>query len=229
MKLTELMHSIEKSASNTTGHFLLSLQGVILVCNGYGARLFKFASPTQLIGRHLNDLVPEEFASHLPEEITEEHLTNGQFLERVNVCADGELIPTLVKTQRVRVDDLQLIECFIRLNEAADEPIKALRYRQTADLLKCEVMRLKRQVSQSKIQALIDQRLVKAACRLQIPFTQGDLLFCSLLTSGLSTKEIAEQLNITLASAYKQRKRIRKKLSLPVETNLYHYLISIID
>ncbi len=229
MKIAELTHSIELSHSDDTGHFLLSLQGSILACNSYGAELFRYDSQKRLVGLHLNNLVPEEFAKNLPEEITKEHLTNGQFLERVNQCADGTLISTLVKTQSIRIEQHELIECFIKLNEAAVEPISEQRYRQTTELLKCEVIRLKSQVSQSKADVLIEPALVDVVNEQQIPLTQNDLRFCSLLLRGLSTKAIAQELNITQASAYKLRKRIRKKFNLSLETNLYNYLVCIIN
>lgn len=52
-----------------------------------------------------------------------------------------------------------------------------------------------------------------------------DLKLCAYLRLNLSSKEIAQILNISLKGVEVSRYRIRKKLNLPTETNLYDFLI----
>lgn len=54
-----------------------------------------------------------------------------------------------------------------------------------------------------------------------------DLKLCAYIRLNLSSKEIAQILNISLKGVEVSRYRIRKKLSLPTETNLYEFLLSI--
>jgi len=52
----------------------------------------------------------------------------------------------------------------------------------------------------------------------------NDLRLCAYLKSGLSSKEIASILNILPSSVFISRSRLRKKLSLPNEEDLYNFL-----
>ncbi len=52
----------------------------------------------------------------------------------------------------------------------------------------------------------------------------NDLRICAYLKVGLNSKEIAEIMNIQLSSSYITRSRIRKKLNLDAEQNLYDFL-----
>ncbi|MEM9833244.1 MAG: LuxR C-terminal-related transcriptional regulator [Bacteroidota bacterium] len=54
--------------------------------------------------------------------------------------------------------------------------------------------------------------------------TAHDLKICALLRQNFSSKEIAEQLNITPGSVNTARYRLRKKLNLPKEADLIVYL-----
>jgi DNA-binding CsgD family transcriptional regulator len=54
-----------------------------------------------------------------------------------------------------------------------------------------------------------------------------DLKLCAYLRLNLSSKEIAQILNISLKGVEVSRYRIRKKLNLPTETNLYDFLIEV--
>ncbi|HVV03438.1 MAG TPA: LuxR C-terminal-related transcriptional regulator [Puia sp.] len=54
-----------------------------------------------------------------------------------------------------------------------------------------------------------------------------DLKLCAYLRLNLSSKEIAQMLNISLKGVEVSRYRIRKKLSLPTEVNLYEFLLTI--
>jgi AraC family chitin signaling transcriptional activator len=57
--------------------------------------------------------------------------------------------------------------------------------------------------------------------------SSNDLRICAYLKVGLNSKEIAEIMNIQLSSSYISRSRIRKKLELAADENLYDFLNSI--
>jgi len=55
-----------------------------------------------------------------------------------------------------------------------------------------------------------------------------ELEVCRLIKNGMTSKEIAEMLNLSLLTVYKYRELIRKKLSLVKDgTNLRTYLKSL--
>jgi len=54
-----------------------------------------------------------------------------------------------------------------------------------------------------------------------------DLKLCAYLRLNLTSKEIAQLLNISLKGVEVSRYRIRKKLGIPTETNLYDFLIEV--
>ncbi len=54
--------------------------------------------------------------------------------------------------------------------------------------------------------------------------TQAEHIVCELITSGFSTKKIANKLNVTESTIQTHRKNIRRKLSLTGKQNLYSYL-----
>ncbi len=57
--------------------------------------------------------------------------------------------------------------------------------------------------------------------------TPNELKLCAYLRMNLSTKEIAQLLNITVRGVEISRYRLRKKLQIPSETSLFNYLISL--
>jgi DNA-binding CsgD family transcriptional regulator len=54
--------------------------------------------------------------------------------------------------------------------------------------------------------------------------SSNDLRLCAYLKIGLNSKEIAEILNIQPSSSYISRSRLRKKLNLKTEEDLYTFL-----
>ncbi|HXO75338.1 MAG TPA: LuxR C-terminal-related transcriptional regulator, partial [Puia sp.] len=54
-----------------------------------------------------------------------------------------------------------------------------------------------------------------------------DLKLCAYLRLNLTSKEIAQILNISLKGVEVSRYRLRKKLNLPTELNLYDFLIEV--
>ena len=57
--------------------------------------------------------------------------------------------------------------------------------------------------------------------------SQNDLKFCAYLCMNLSSKEMAQLMNITIKAVEVGRYRLRKKLNLKPETNLYEFLMEI--
>ena len=57
--------------------------------------------------------------------------------------------------------------------------------------------------------------------------SNNEIKLCAYLRMNLSTKEIAQLINISTRGVEISRYRLRKKLNLPTETNLFDYLINI--
>jgi ligand-binding sensor domain-containing protein/DNA-binding CsgD family transcriptional regulator len=55
--------------------------------------------------------------------------------------------------------------------------------------------------------------------------TPNELKLCALLSMNLTSKEVAQLMNITIKAVEVGRYRLRKKLKLEVETHLYSYLL----
>lgn len=218
------IHRILSDVSSEIAWFLLNVSGEVLACNHFSAELFKYKSAQDLIGVSLRELVPREFASNLPPEITIEHLTNGLFLERINRCADETLIATLIKTSFIELDNEIYVECFAKADDAACESAGTRMYKQLNELLKCEVMRLKNIQNPSKEMTYFQHDLAIELAKRHEDLKARDFIFFSLVLAGVQTKEIADILCITTDSAYKYRKRLRKKIGLSAEQDLYEYL-----
>lgn len=57
--------------------------------------------------------------------------------------------------------------------------------------------------------------------------SQNDLKFCAYLCMNLSSKEMAQLMNVTIKAVEVGRYRLRKKLQLKPEVNLYEFLVDI--
>ncbi|RYY44098.1 MAG: transcriptional regulator, partial [Chitinophagaceae bacterium] len=57
--------------------------------------------------------------------------------------------------------------------------------------------------------------------------TGNEVKLCAYLRMNLSTKEIAQLMNISVRGVEISRYRLRKKLLIPSEMNLFDYLITI--
>jgi len=55
--------------------------------------------------------------------------------------------------------------------------------------------------------------------------TPNELKLCAYLRMSLSTKEMAQLMNISVRGVEISRYRLRKKLRIPTETNLFNYLL----
>src|SRR5690606_12477332 len=58
--------------------------------------------------------------------------------------------------------------------------------------------------------------------------TPNELKLCALIKMNLSSKEIAQLMNITIKAVEVGRYRLRKKLHISSETNLYDFLIQVV-
>jgi DNA-binding CsgD family transcriptional regulator len=66
------------------------------------------------------------------------------------------------------------------------------------------------------------------ALKNQFPaLTPNELKLSAYLRMNLSTKEVAQLMNISVRGVEISRYRLRKKLELPTETNLFNFLMSI--
>jgi len=59
--------------------------------------------------------------------------------------------------------------------------------------------------------------------------TPNELKLCAYLRMNLSTKEMARLMNISVRGVEISRYRLRKKLQLSTETNLFTYLLDLQD
>ncbi|MEY2917988.1 MAG: hypothetical protein RIS73_1702, partial [Bacteroidota bacterium] len=57
--------------------------------------------------------------------------------------------------------------------------------------------------------------------------TGNELKLCAYLRMNLSTKEIAQLMNISVRGVEISRYRLRKKLGIASEINLFNYLIGV--
>lgn len=224
MDKNHYMNRVLTDKSETIAWFIFSVSGKIMACNRYAAEIFKFKSQQALIGRDFREFVPDQIAVDLPAEISFELLTNGLFLNHVNRCEDGSLIATLVKRSFLDLDEERFIESFLIYDHTNDHEIENLLYIHQYELLKCEVARLKNIMNPAKAMTYFKQDLAIELARIHGDLKTRDIIFCSLVIAGIQTKEIADILCISIDSAYKYRKRLRKKLSLTADQDLTEYL-----
>lgn len=220
MNKTKYINIIENDKSEEVARFILTIDGYILSCNKYACKIFRYNNSAEMQLKNFRDLVPDEFAENLPELISIHHLTNGLFLERINKCKDNTLINTLVLTKYVHLENCCYVETYVKLNDSIQKPTKEHQYKQICELLKCELENIKTQNNENStnLNSLI-------SCKLNTyKLSSKEIQFCSLLISGLQTKEIASFLNLTIESTYKLRKRIRKKLKLEPHIDLRYFL-----
>jgi DNA-binding CsgD family transcriptional regulator len=57
--------------------------------------------------------------------------------------------------------------------------------------------------------------------------TQNDRRMCALTRLNMSNREISNLLNISITGVEKSRYRLKKRLNLTIEDDLYHYLMSL--
>ena len=208
---------LKRYASKSEAVFILLPSGLIQECNDKAAELFGFNTSMEMKGLSAADLVPADFQQYFPAEITEEHLTDGKYLPRVNKTKQGLLFPTEVLTYFKIWGDQQYVLVHIRPTKS--EQIETLLLKQNIDVLNSELSRERNQNSE-KQQEEIFHRLGTVFPQL----TSRDMEFCCLLMKNYSSKQIAGCLNITLEGVFAARKRLRKKLNVPAGGELVAFL-----
>lgn len=93
------------------GIFIEDEKGNVLECNLAGARLYGY-TPSEIIGKNIRHLVPEEFARTLPEVICED--SGGVFLERRSKRKDGSIFPSEIATRFYEIQGQRRLIAFVR-------------------------------------------------------------------------------------------------------------------
>jgi DNA-binding CsgD family transcriptional regulator len=70
-----------------------------------------------------------------------------------------------------------------------------------------------------------DKGFLEKLKKLHPRLTSNDIRFCVYLRLNLSSREIADLLNITIKSVETKRYRLRKRMSLPHQENLIDYIL----
>ncbi|MGQ8335616.1 PAS domain-containing sensor histidine kinase [Sunxiuqinia sp. A32] len=95
------------------GIFLENDRGDILDCNTMGHKMFGYTKE-EMLNLNLRDLVPNEFASLLPDIITEEMATGDVYLERENKHRNGTIFPTEINTKFVYLNGKKRLIAYVR-------------------------------------------------------------------------------------------------------------------
>lgn len=72
----------------------------------------------------------------------------------------------------------------------------------------------------------LDKDFLSSLSRKHEDLSAGELKFCVLVKAGMSSKDIASLMNVSLAAVEKSRYRIRKKFGLAPEDSLEKYIIA---
>jgi len=72
-----------------------------------------------------------------------------------------------------------------------------------------------------------DKGFLEKVKKMHPSLTPNDIRFCVYLRLNLTSKEIADLLNITVKSVETRRYRLRKRMGLPHEENLIHYILTL--
>ena len=122
------------------GIFLESARGEILDCNEAALRMFGY-SREEMLGLSIADLVPEEFAASLPEEIPEEDTTGDELVERENVRKDGTVFPTEITTKYYDVGGRRRLLAYLR--DITERKQKERRQQELVEELRTALSRVK--------------------------------------------------------------------------------------
>jgi len=209
--------------------FIVTQQGQIVFCNSLGIKMFGYKDLNEICNYKVKDLVPYDFAVIFPETITVEHLTKGEYLERVNKKKDGTLFPTEILTYYKHIGEIEYVYVHVRLPQT-DEELEKRRLKQNIEVLRCELEKernTKEQGNNSDNNFTYNIAQFSFNLRRKFPkLTNTDLKLCTLIIHNLSTKEISESLNISLNGAFAGRKRLRKKLNINSSVTLSGFLHS---
>ncbi len=209
--------------------FIVTKQGLIVFCNTPGIKMFGYKNFNEICNLRVKDLVPDDFAAIFPDIITIEHLTKGEYLGRVNKKKNGSLFATEILTYYKYIGNIEYVYVHIRI-PITDEELEKRRLKQNIEVLKCELEKernKKDQINSSNKKTTYNIAQFSFNIRKEFPkLTSTDLKLCTLIIHNLSTKEIAESLNISLDGAFAGRKRLRKKLNINSSISLSSFLQS---
>lgn len=207
--------------------FVVSLDGKVIKCNTTASMLFGYKSPAQLKGVSVAEkLVPEDFQKLFPQIITEEHLTKGQYLARVNRRLNGSLFASQVLTYYTKINQTTFIIVHVTPLDGDNSKIPLLCLQQNIEVLQAELNRMKKETENNRSSLLnntIESLLLKIKKEVS-ELTTTDIQYCKLLLEQKTTPEIANIMNITTNGVFAARKRIRKKIGLPQAISLTQYL-----
>lgn len=220
--------------------FLVSIKGLVITANPLAASLFGYPDPKELIGLPVTQLVPDDFAKLFPEEIPQEHLTQGEFVPRINRKKDGTLFPTQVKTCYVYAGSQKFVQTTVRLESRQETDQQLIERRcleQNIALLKCELRKVKNtslafqhpSLNEAPMNPVeIDFQFRACLTRKHKNLNTNDLKLASLIFLNQDSHQISEALGISLNGVYVARKRLRKKLNLDRSVKLTEYLIKLV-
>jgi PAS domain S-box-containing protein len=225
---------LELSEKTDEAVFIVTVSGLILHCTNQAANLFGYAKSFDINGLHVRDLVPEDFAAFFPAEISEEHLTEGRFLKRVNKKKSGEHFPTYVRTEYIDISGDRYVLTTVRerlLEGACRDMVEKDKLLQNIELLKCELKKEKERVAslQNSQPAILNRKLCARLAVRYPELSQNDYRLASLLLQSIDTKSIAQRLNVTQNAVYVARKRLRKKLQIEKEKTIIQHLLEVLE
>ena len=239
LRVEDLIFQIKENKREAV--FIVDINGVILSCNEIAAHMFGYSNSDELVNLLVKHLVPEDFAQLFPEEISQEHLTLGKFLQRINRKKNGELFASLVKTRYIFAGSQKFVQTTVKIDgdrNVDEELITRRRLEQNIAVLKCELKKEKNNSflannpslktsnpSEVPINYLLRDRLTD----LHNGLNKNDFRLASLLFLNMESHEIASILNISLNSVYMARKRLRKKLGIDKTIDLTDYLVDIME
>ncbi|QZE13690.1 helix-turn-helix transcriptional regulator [Halosquirtibacter laminarini] len=208
--------------------FVITPWGEILYCNSYGIHMFGYDSLEHIRNFRVKDLVPDEFAVYFPNEISDEHLTNNEYLDRVNKKFEGTEFGSYVKTIKIVIDNTIYIETRVRYRDVVDESnLSRDKLEQQVQLLSCELNaernRLIRFVGNKEMKYW-DHILVRKLLNYEPTLSESECKLASMIYHNFNSHEIAQNLNIATDSVYTARKRLRKKISVPQGDDLKSFL-----
>jgi len=198
--------------------FVVLPTGRIEACNTIASQLFGYDHPDEVIGLQVADLVPDDFRQYFPALITEEHLTGGEYLDRVNKRRNGELFATKILTYFEPLGEQLFVMVHIR--EAHAVNVEMVQLQQNVEVLRNELLKERNSQSDSHQLQLIRQLSIRFPL-----LSSKDLEFCELFIKNFSSKQMAEHMHITLEGVFAARKRLRKKMNLARKDDLISVIL----
>ncbi len=100
--------------------FLETLSGTIVDCNQHAMEMLGYTRD-ELLGMHIDKLMPERVANTLPELIDEQLVMGGAFIRSVNVRKGGQEFAVEVSTRLVNLTEGK--HAFVVVRELDDAPL----------------------------------------------------------------------------------------------------------